>query len=332
MGLRELVVAEVHGREAVLPEVVDDMLFVLRPRSLEAHVDARRLPADPVRELRNVPREDGLVQGEESAGALGDLHGDERLRSVRALRHEAEPVKVHVRTARDADEGLPRNAILAGILLHACDCQGAGGLEDDAGVDEVVLDRSADFVRGDQDDVVQRHFAQPEGLVADFAYGGAVGEQADRGELDDLPGIKGSLHRRCVDGLDAENLDARFDGLQEHAYAGGETAAADAAEHSVDRLAGRLGENLRADGPLACDDMGVVERVHEYAALLFNASDRRRIGRVVCVANEDDLGLCVDVGAHGAHLDFRRGLRHEDLRRDPQGPRRASHALRVVPR
>mmetsp|Transcript_23050 Transcript_23050/g.64885 ORF Transcript_23050/g.64885 Transcript_23050/m.64885 type:complete len:242 (-) Transcript_23050:777-1502(-) len=240
MRLRELVVGEVLVPEARLGETLEDNVLVLRRARLEAHEDARRIPAYPVGELRDVARVDVPVQLDEGTRPLGDLHRDERLRGVGALRDEAEPIEVHVCAARDGHHGLARELMLLGILHHAGDREGARRLEDHARVDEAELDGATYLVRGHSHHLIQRHLAQPEGLVSDLPNSSAVCEEAHRRQLNDFARFQGVVHPRGIGRLNANDLDVGPHRLEEHANARGEATSPDAAKHVLDVLLRRL--------------------------------------------------------------------------------------------
>ena len=82
----------------------------------------------------------------------------------------------------------PLSLCAATYCLIAGDAHRARRLEDAAGVLEHVLDRGADRVGVDDDEVVDQRARQAERLLADQLDGGAVGEQADVGQLDALAG------------------------------------------------------------------------------------------------------------------------------------------------
>mmetsp|Transcript_53113 Transcript_53113/g.153236 ORF Transcript_53113/g.153236 Transcript_53113/m.153236 type:complete len:422 (+) Transcript_53113:502-1767(+) len=329
--LGELVVAKVQRREAGSRQTLNHVGLVIVVHRLEAHVDASRLTANAVGELGDIPRVDVLVELEEGAGALRDLHGDEGLRRVRTLRDEAQTIEVHVGAAGDGNEGLAAELVARGVLLEAGDGQGPGWLEDHACVDEVVLDGTADLVGAHQDDLVEGHLAQPEGLVTNLANRSPISKKSDGGELHHLTSVQTGLHPGGVHGLDADDLDARLDGLQEHAHARRQTTSPDTAEDCVDLLLRRLRQDLLAYGSLAGDHQRVVEGVHQHTALLLDALHGRGVRLVVAVAGEDDLGGVVDSRPHGVHLDLGRSLRHEYLGGDVQRRRCEGDPLGMVP-
>ena len=65
------------------------------------------------------------------------------------------------------------------VLLERRDAHGARGLQDAAGVLEDVLDRRADFVGVDDDEVVHQRLDHPEGFLTHQLDGRSVGEQAN---------------------------------------------------------------------------------------------------------------------------------------------------------
>ena len=97
-----------------------------------------------------------------AARPLGNGHGEDRLAllaQLGTLGDEAQAVEVHVGAAGDRDQ-VRLFAVPLGPRLDAGDGERAGGLEDRARVLEHVLDRGADGVGVDQDDVVDAAAAQ----------------------------------------------------------------------------------------------------------------------------------------------------------------------------
>ena len=93
------------------------------------------------------------------------------------------------------------------------------------------------------------------------------------------------------------------------------------------RVAGLLPQDLHADRALPGDHVRVVERMNERELALARDCQRVLVGLFVLVAVQDHFAAEVD---YRLDLDARRGLRHDDRRRDaaPAGSER--HALRVV--
>jgi hypothetical protein len=71
-----------------------------------------------------------------------------------------------------------------------------GGFEDGAGVLEDILDRRADGVGIDEDDLVEIFLAQAEGLLADHFHRRAVGKQPDLIQAYPLAGRQSTVSSR----------------------------------------------------------------------------------------------------------------------------------------
>ena len=220
-----------------------------------------------------------------AARFLGDGHRQQRLAllaDLGPLGDMAQPVEVQVGAAVDRDEAAVLELAPLGILLQAGEADGAGRLGDGAGVVEDVLDRGADLVGIDGDDLVEQLAAQAEGLRAGLAHGHAVGEQADLIEHHALAGGDRRLHAGGVVRLDADHLHLGPQELDVGGDAGGEPAAADRHEDRLDRVR-VLAQDLHADRALAGDHVGVVVRVDEGQALLrLRARGRGRRPRRSC--------------------------------------------------
>ena len=218
-------------------------------------------------------RQEFLV-GARLLGQRHRQHGFALLADFGALGDEAQAVEVHVGAGGHGDQRLVLELVLAGVFLGAGDGQRAGRFEDRAGVLEDVLDRGADGVGVDQDHLVDVFLAQAEGFLADVLDRRAVGEQADLLEADALALGQRLRHGIGVDGLDADDLDFRAQALDVGGDAGDQPAAADAAEHGVDRpvVARVLAQDFHADGALAGDHVGIVEGMDEGELLAFSSS------------------------------------------------------------
>ena len=167
---------------------------------------------------------------------------------------------------------------------------------------------------------------EPESLLADAAHRHAVRKDADALERHALLALQRLVHGRRILGLDADDLDARIERLHVGTDPCDQAAAAHRHEDRVD-VARALAQDFHADRALACDDVGIVERMDEDEVALPLERQRPLVRLVVVVAVQDHLGAQVH---HRLHLDMRRGLRHHDDGGNGTLPRRERHALRVV--
>ena len=186
--LGELVVGQVEGREAVAFELAREQRRFGAVDGRDADEDVRhRGIGDAVVELGHRARADQLAEAPEAAALLGNRHREQGLAllaDLGALGDEAQAIEVHVGAAGDRDVGLAAPAVRVHVLLDRGDAERAGRLEDAARVLEHVLDRGAGGVGVDDDPFVDQLAREAKGLVADALDRGAVGEQADVGELD----------------------------------------------------------------------------------------------------------------------------------------------------
>jgi len=190
------------------------------------------------------------------------------------------------------------------------------GFQHAAGFLEHVLDRGADGVGVDHDEVVHVFAGEAVGFLAHELDGGAVGEEADVGQGDAAAFLHALDHGVGVDGLYADDADLGAQLLDVGGHAGNQAAAADGDEDGVDGT-GVLAQDLHAYGALAGDDVRVVEGVDEGELFL----RLQLLGVVVGVgeafAVQHDFGLA---GKNGVDLELGGGDRHDD-----DGP--AAHAL-----
>ena len=320
------------GGEAVALEFAREQrrLGAVDGRDADQDVGDRRL-RDAVVELGHRARADHFAEAPEAAALLGDRHREQGLAllaDLGALGDEAQAIEVHVGAAGDRDVGLAVRRVRVHVLLDGGDAERAGRLEDAARVLEDVLDRGARGVGVDDDPFVDELARQAERLRADPLDGGAVGKEADVGELDALAGVDRSHHRVGVVHLHADDADLGPHRLDVRRDARDQAAAADGDEDGVDRPL-VLAQDLHRDRALAGDDIGVVERMDEGEAALLLERHRLRIGVGVAVAEEHHLGA---ERADRGDLERRRGRRHDDQRLATESTRREGDALRVVAR
>ena len=269
------------------------------------------LVGDPVAELRDVAIADDLAQPPEAPPLLGDRDREQRLAllaDLGTLGDEAEPVEVHVRPAGDRHQRLVPQPARRDVLLHRGDAHRPGRFEDAPRVLEHVLDRGADRVGVDDDEVVDQRPGQAERLLAHLLDGRPVGEQADVVERDAFARPDGADHRVRVGHLDPDDLDLRPHRLDVRGDAGDEASAPDGDEHRVDRAL-VLAQDLHADGPLPGDHVRVVERMHEGVSVAFLQPPGVEVGVGVAVAVQDHLA---PERAHGVGLQPGRRQGHDD--------------------
>jgi hypothetical protein len=203
---------------------------------------------------------------------------------------------------------LPCAPVFLGPGLGAGHRQRAGRFEDGAGIFEDVLDRGADGVGIDQHHLIHVLLAQAESLLADVLHRRAVGEQADRFQPHAAARLERTVHGIGIGRLDADHFRFRPQALDVGRDTGDQAAAADAAEHRVDRLR-MLAQDFHADGALPGDHIRIVEGMDEVELLLLLQFQCVGVGRVVGIAEQDHFGAAL---LHGIDLDGRRGGRHHD--------------------
>ncbi len=285
--------------------------------------------AEAVVELGDVAPPEQAAELLEATGPLGDRGREDglaRLAEIGALRHEAEPVEVHVRPAEHRDEVSPADLLLLDPPLRAGDPERSGRLHDCARVLEDVLHRRAELVGVDEDHVVHVAAGEPERLDPDLLHRDAVGEEADVGERDPAAGLQRALHRVRVGRLDTDDADLRAEALHVRGDPADQPAAADGDEDRVDRLP-QLAQDLHRDRALAGDHVDVVVGMHERQLAAAHDAHGLGVGVVVRVALEHD-GRAersdrVDLDLRRRHRHHDRGLRAELLRRERD-------ALRVI--
>ena len=230
--------------------------------------------AQPVVELGHDAPADGRAELAERAGPLGNGDAEERLARLAdfgALGDEAQPIEVHVRAAQHRHEPRVPGARALHPRPQAGHGQRAGRLHDRARVVEDVLDRGADLVVRDADDLVDRRLHDRERELADLADRDAVGEDADAIEHDAPSGRERLVHRVRLERLDADDADARPQRLDVAGDPGDQPAAADRHEDRRD-VAELVPQDLVGDRALSGDHERIVERMHEASGPVSRAS------------------------------------------------------------
>ena len=155
----------------------------------------------------------------------------------------------------------------------------------------------------------------------------AVCNGRDGGERLDGAVVQRICHRGRARRLNAVNFHARVDALDGKRHARDEPAPADGHHDGVH--VGQLLQNFKADGPLARDDVLVVEGVDEGVVVLFLKLERAVVSVVVDAGHKADLR---PVRARRFHFGDGRALGQADDGGDTVLLRRKRHALRVVAR
>ena len=330
MLLGQFVVGQIDGGETMAHEVAFDLvgLVALADGDADEHMGHCGI-RDAVVELRHAARADQGAEALEGAALLRNRHGEQGLAlfaELRPLCHEAQAVEVHVGAAGDGDESLPFELVFGRVLLGAGHAQGAGRLEDAARILEHILDRCADGVGIDHDEVVDQGAHEAKCFNAHQLDGRAVGEQAHVLQRHATPSAHRAQHGVGVFGLHADHFDLGAHCLDVSGDAGDEAAAADGHEDGIDRPL-VLTQDFHRHRALTGDDMRVVEGMDESQA----AFGLERLGVAVSV------GVAVTVqhhlaaeGAHGVDLEFGCGDRHHDGGVAAELLGRQRHALRVV--
>ena len=265
VGFSKLVGGEIGSGHAGGVEGVQETAVQGSGGDGDTHKDSSgRARAVAVAEFRDGVREHGFDEFGEGAWLFGDADGEEGfllLAEGGALGDEAEPVEVHVGARGDGNElafwvggGVGRN-----VFFEAGEGEGAGGLDDGAGVFEDVLDGGAGLVGGDFDNGIDNGATEAECFFADGFDGGAVGEKADFGEDDTFVLFEGLDHCVCVVGFYANYFDVRCDTFKVDPYTSDKSAAADAAEDGFEVGHACLAQKFHADGTLAGNDVRIVE-------------------------------------------------------------------------
>ena len=158
----------------------------------------------------------------------------------------------------------------------------AGILDDHLVIFDHVEEGGDELVVFDGDDIVEVLLNVRENLVAWLQHGGAVGDGVRARQLHHMASFQGSLHARCVSGLDANDLDMRVQQLGQRRYARGQSAATDGNQNVVNER--QLFHDFHGNGALARGNCGVVEGMDEGVTVFFGQLHSVFAGFVVHVA------------------------------------------------
>src|SRR6185312_12944425 len=329
--LRDFVVGHVVHAVAALPQLAHDLLPFRAPlcqRERDEDLRARRTLIAIV-EFRDAAPAERLREFEEAPRLLGNLHREQRLTAaaeVRALRDVPQAVEVDVRPAVHRDEPTIPPSVARYEFANARHGERPGRLDDGASVLEHVLNRPADLVRADENDLVDALARDRERLLADAPDGDAVREYADALQDHASPGLQRLVHRRGVLGLDTDDAHPRVEILDEDRDAGNEPSATDRNEYGIE-LPAALARDLHADRALPGDHVGVVEGMHEREISLTAQLRCALVRRIVVVAVQNRLAAEID---DRLNFDLRGRLRHDDHRGHAASASGERDALRVI--
>ena len=297
---------------------------------LHTHEDMRLFGiAVPIVEFRDLARAQVVAQGAKTAGAFGNRGANQRL-PLFTQRGQfgdmAQPVKVHVGAAENGDKAPVLQVLPLDILFQPGQGQCPGRFRDGAGILEYILDRGADLVDVDRQDLIDQLPADAECFLSRLPYRGAVGEDVHVIQGDPLTGFHRPVHAGCPVMLHTDDFYLRAGRFHVQGDPGYQSAAADRDEDTV-RLLIALLQQFHAHGSLSGDDQRVVVGRDEGPALPGGQFFRMQPGLVIGIAVQDHPGVETP---YCAHLDLRRGLRHHDGRADIHFAGRQGDTLGVV--
>ena len=212
------------------------------------------------------------------------------------------------------------------VNLHASHRQGAGWLQDRAGVFKNILDRGAYLIGGNGDHAIHHLAGDCKAVLAHLAHGHAIGEQPHLLQPHPPACRQRAGHRIGIHGLNANDLHLGPERLYIGPDAGNQATAA---HRHVDhiRWLRTLAQDLQGDGALASDHVRVVEGVDEAEAPFSGESPGLAAGGVVVVAVQHHLGAAIQ---HRLHLHLGGGDRHHDHGPAAQGLGPEGHSLGVI--
>src|SRR5260221_4810590 len=244
------------------------LLARVEPEAHEQPGALRALVA--VVEFRDVMLSEGAAEAEEASGLLGNIHAEQHFTAgadVGALGDMPQTIEIHVGAAADRHVALAGGRAAGDVALHAGDGERARRLEYGARILEHGLDRGADLVGIDQQDLIDVAARQRKGLLAHAPHRDAVGEQADPLERDALARAERFEHGGGVGRLDTHDAYARIELLDEGADAGDQAAPAHGHQDRIE-LTARLAGDFHADRALSGDHVRIIQGMHESQTLI----------------------------------------------------------------
>src|SRR6185437_15945316 len=157
-----------------------------------------------------------------------------------------QPIEVHVGAAVDGHQPFVLPAFASDEFLDTRNGQRPCGLDYRASILEHILDRGADLVRIQQQDLVDMRLTEIVGLLANTLDRNAVGEYADAIETHAFPRLERLIHTRGVFRLHTDDPDVRIKVFHVNGDTADEAAAADRNEDRID-VAGGLPQHLHTD-------------------------------------------------------------------------------------
>ena len=161
-------------------------------------------------------------------------------------------------------------------------------LDNRAGILEHVLDRGADLVRIQQQDLVDMRATEVVCLLSDTLHRHAIGEHSDPIETHTFPRLEGFVHAGGVFRLDTDDPDVRIEVFHIDGDTGDQTSAADRHEDRID-MATRLAQHLDTDRALSRDHIRIIERMNEDQVALPGQRQRPLERTVVIVSVDHEL-------------------------------------------
>ena len=242
----------------------------------------------------------------------------------------SQPVEIDIGAAIDGDQVLATHPAARDILLQSCDRQRSRRLCDAAGIVENILDRPANFIGADSNDIVHPTARDFERFLAYLRHRHAVGKQVE-GFVTQLnapvSSPRGRQARRAFR-LHTDHPNLRAQVFHIGGDARDEPATAHRHEDRVNRTS-MLVDDLHSHGPLAGNHVGVVVGMDEHVAVLLRELVGVDRGFVIAVATQQHLGTQI---FHRVDLDLRGVAAHDDVRGDSQFPRRQGNTLGMVAR
>ena len=228
---------------------------------------------------------------------------------------------VHIAAAQDTDH----------LLVPAVDVaegrhgQKAGVLDHHLVVLDHVQEGRDQLLVGDRDDFIQVLLQIREDPAARRLDRRAVRDRIDLGKRDDLPRLQRGLEAGRPLRLHRDHLHIGLEELGKRRDARRQAASADRDQDDVHQR--QVLDDLHGDRPLTGRDVRIVKGMDKGIAVLLGQGMRVRLGIVIDIAVQDDLGA-QRLGPVDLDQGRRRG--HDDHRPGPELPRRIGHALGVV--
>ena len=127
MEFSQLIIGQIECLKPSLSQGICHLVGLSTVTNLQAHIDMGCLGiSNAVVKLSNVAIANNLTESFKASPLLRDGDGKHRLALLTNLRpftNKTKPIKIHIRTTGNGDQGLPLHSFAINPVLHAGNCK-----------------------------------------------------------------------------------------------------------------------------------------------------------------------------------------------------------------